>query len=59
MLEIGREVERYTVEAELGEGGMAHVFRVRHRLLGTLHALKVLKIGGPAIRARLVREGQL
>ncbi len=59
MLEVGRQIERYTVEAELGEGGVAQVFRVRHRTLGTLHALKVLKVGGAALRDRLVREGQL
>lgn len=59
MLEIGRQIERYIVEEALGEGGMAFVFRVRHSKLGTLHALKVLKVGGPAIQERLVREGKV
>lgn len=59
MLEVGSEVEKYVVEAEIGEGGMAQVFRVRHRTLGTLHALKVLKVQSPAIRERLVREGRV
>ena len=59
MLEVGRQIERYTVEAAIGEGGVAQVFRVRHRTLGTLHALKVLKWGGGTMRERLVREGQL
>ena len=59
MLAVGREVERYIVEAHLGEGGIANVFRVRHRTLKTLHALKVLKVGGRALCDRLVQEGQL
>ena len=59
MLEIGRQIERYEVEEALGEGGMAFVFKVRHLKLGTLHALKVLKVGGPAIQERLVREGKV
>ena len=59
MLEVGREIDRYVVEAEIGEGGIAHVFRVRHRTLRTLHALKILKVGGRALCERLVQEGQL
>ncbi len=59
MLDIGRVVDRYTVESELGAGGMAQVFRVRHNTLGTLHALKVLKVQSAQIRQRLVQEGKL
>lgn len=59
MLKPGRVVDRYTVEASIGEGGMAQVFRVRHNTLGTLHALKVLKVQSAAIRQRLVQEGKL
>lgn len=59
MLKPGRVVDRYTVEASIGEGGMAQVFRVRHNMLGTLHALKVLKVQSAAIRQRLVQEGKL
>jgi len=32
----------YEIEAELGEGGMAKVYRARHAILETVHALKVL-----------------
>ena len=39
----------YAIEAELGAGGMATVYRARHVVLDTLHALKVLD---PAYRAR-------
>ncbi len=59
MLEVGALIDRYVVEAENGEGGIAHVFRVRHRTLRTLHALKILKVGGRALCERLVQEGQL
>ncbi len=59
VLELGRVVDRYTVEKELGSGGMAQVFRVRHNTLGTLHALKVLKVQNPSVRDRLVQEGRL
>lgn len=59
MLSEGQVIERFTVEARLGEGGMADVFRVRHNALGSLHALKLLKLHGDAIRRRLVTEGQV
>lgn len=59
VLELGRVVDRYTVEASLGSGGMAQVFRVRHNTLGTLHALKVLKVQNASVRERLVQEGRL
>ncbi|MEZ4239143.1 MAG: protein kinase [Myxococcota bacterium] len=58
-LKPGDVVDRYTVEGLIGEGGMAMVFRVRHAALGTVHALKVLTLASPSIRARLQREGQL
>ncbi len=49
---------RYEVLASLGEGSMAQVYKVRHRQLGTEHALKVLKLGHASIRKRMMREGQ-
>jgi serine/threonine protein kinase len=58
-LAIGRTIDRYVVESVLGEGGMAVVYRVRHGTLGTAHALKVLKTTEPAIRDRMLREGQV
>jgi serine/threonine protein kinase/tetratricopeptide (TPR) repeat protein len=51
--------ERYVVEGLLGTGGMAHVYRVRHRALGTQHALKLLTVSSPAVEARLLHEGRV
>ncbi len=36
--------DRYEVEAVLGEGGMGTVYRVRHRILERLFALKALRL---------------
>ena len=38
----GRRIGDYVVEAKLGGGGMATVYRATHDILGTTHALKVL-----------------
>lgn len=59
MLTPGQVVDRYTVEAHLGSGGVAQVYRVRHNILGGLYALKVLDVGGSGIVQRLHREGRL
>jgi serine/threonine protein kinase len=58
-LKPGTHVDRYQVEALLGRGGMGEVYRVRHRELGTLHALKLLHTGGEELQARLVQEGRI
>ncbi len=58
-LHPGQIVDRYVVEAQIGEGGLAVVYRVHHNILGTRHALKVLKSRGAAMRARLVQEGRI
>ncbi len=55
----GTTVDRYTVEARLGEGGMAVVYRVRHNSLGSVHALKVLSGSMSSVRERLLQEGRL
>lgn len=59
MLELGQTLDRYTVVDELGRGGMAVVYRVRHTTLGSEHALKILTIHGASIRERLVLEGRV
>ena len=58
-LATGHQVERYEVQAVLGHGGMAVVYRVRHRTLKTDHALKVLNVAGKELSERLLREGQV
>ena len=59
-LQAGSAVnDRYRADIQLGEGGMAVVWRVRHLQLGTVHALKVLKVAHTAIRDRLLLEGRV
>jgi len=58
-LDPGTQIERYTVQTKLGEGGVAAVYKVTHDTLGTVHALKVLTLGGQSIRKRLVNEGRV
>lgn len=55
----GTIVDRYVVEAVAGEGGMGVVYRVRHRQLGTLHALKVLGPVPASVRLRFQREAEI
>ena len=55
----GQTIDRYVVERRIGRGGMAEVFAVRHRLLGTRHALKVLLDASEDLRERLLREGRV
>jgi predicted ATPase/tRNA A-37 threonylcarbamoyl transferase component Bud32 len=61
LLAPGTIVDRYTVEHPLGSGGMAWVYAVRHTVLDTRHALKVLHTyaSHPSQHERLVREGRL
>jgi serine/threonine protein kinase len=58
-LKIGDVVERYVIEAILGTGGVATVYLVRHRQLGSLHALKSLHLDHPKLRERMIQEGKL
>ena len=58
-LSAGQVVDRYTVERQLGRGGMAAVYLVHHNTLGTQHALKVLTLYSPTIRERLIQEGRV
>lgn len=60
MLLPGQEIGNYIVEAELARGGMAVVLRVRHRVLGSVHALKVLDPvlrDSEEVRSRFLGEG--
>ncbi len=58
-LQIGQQIDRYIVEAILGEGACGVVYRVRHARLGSQHALKVLLRTPRAMQIRLAQEGQI
>ena len=58
----GRVLERYVVEERVGQGGMCEVYRVKHRILGSVHALKVLDpelAERPDVRDRFLAEGRI
>jgi len=58
-LHEGEEVDgRWIVEATIGRGGVGTVYRIRHKLLGSHHALKVLHLHSSELRGRLMREGR-
>ncbi len=59
MIGPGDQVGRYTVEALIGQGGLAQVYRVRHSTLGTRYALKVMALRSASLGRRLIREGQI
>ena len=50
---------RYVVERLLGEGGLAQVYQVRHRDLGSQHALKILLWKKASLTERLLLEGRI
>jgi eukaryotic-like serine/threonine-protein kinase len=58
-LKVGDIVDRYVVEGLVAEGGTAAIYRVRHAQLGSLHALKVLRIVFDSLRQRTVTEGRI
>jgi serine/threonine protein kinase len=58
-LHAGEVVDRYVVEALLGQGGMAAVYQVRHLTLDTVQAMKVLTLPSRQVRERMVREGRV
>jgi serine/threonine protein kinase len=59
MFEVGDTVDRYVVEGEIGRGGLAAVYKVRHKRLLTAHAIKVLFISRGPIAERLILEGRI
>ncbi|MBL0219342.1 MAG: protein kinase [Myxococcales bacterium] len=59
---IPAQIGDYTIECELGAGGMARVYRGRHRHLETSHALKVLDPAYrqmPEARQRFLDEAKI
>ncbi len=57
-IQPGATIGRYVLEKMLGRGGMAEVWAVRHTLLGTHYALKLLTHATPALQRRLLSEGR-
>ncbi|MFT4979582.1 MAG: serine/threonine protein kinase [Myxococcota bacterium] len=55
-LSSGDQIGAYTVEGLLGIGGVAEVWAVRHVLLGSRHALKLITDPSPELRRRIERE---
>ena len=58
----GARIDKYVIESEIGQGGMAFVFKVRHDALGSHHAMKVLApdlVRDESIRSRFLAEGQI
>ncbi|MBX7078012.1 MAG: serine/threonine-protein kinase [Nannocystaceae bacterium] len=51
-------IDRYVVEARLGEGGMGVVFAARDPRLARRVAIKLVRVDGPEQRARALREAQ-
>ena len=62
MLVPGSQIDTYEILEEVGSGGMARVLKVRHVVLGSLHALKVLDaelVANQQIRQRFLAEGRI
>ena len=55
----GEQFGNYVVVEMLGAGASATVWRVRHALLQSNHALKVLSVESAGLRGRLVQEGRI
>ncbi|MCB9667934.1 MAG: FHA domain-containing protein [Alphaproteobacteria bacterium] len=62
MLEPGDQIHHYIVEARVGGGGTASVYRVRHAILQHALALKILDpdlVDRPDMRRRFLAEGRI
>lgn len=61
-LRVGDKIGSYEVVAFLGKGGMGEVYGVRHEVLGTHFALKILSqelMESESAMARIQREGEV
>lgn len=58
MIELLDRIGNYVIEGDVGRGSVGTVYRARHQILDTAHAIKVLRVDDPELRARLVAEGR-
>lgn len=58
MLDILDKVGNYLIEGKVGGGAVGTVYRARHEVLDTEHAVKLLKIDDAELRDRLFAEGR-
>jgi len=58
VLQPGDRLGNYIIEGDLARGAIGVVFRARHARLGSLHAIKILRVDDDELRARLVEEGR-
>ncbi len=61
MLSAGDVLGDYEIVSFVGTGGMAVVYQARHRILGTTHAVKILKphlAASEEVRERFLAEGR-
>ena len=59
VLSSGTIVDRYEIDRVIGQGGMATVYAVKHTLLGSRHAMKVLLEVHSGVGESLLQEGRL
>ena len=62
MLQPGDRIGDYQVVEAVGEGGMARVYKVRHQVLHSVHAIKVLNpqlVQSQEHRQRFLEEGRI
>lgn len=58
-MHTGDVFEKYRIEGVLGQGAMATVYKARHTMLDSVHALKVLHIQNEGVKARMIQEGKV
>ncbi len=62
MLQVGSTIEKWEVLERLGGGGFAEVYKARHLVLGTMHALKILRpdaVVKEQVRMRFLDEARV